>query len=59
MCAANAALEIDAAENRKFTKKKSTGRIDGLVALAMAVGSARVGRDAPTNPYESRGIRTL
>jgi phage terminase large subunit-like protein len=40
MCAANAALEIDAAENRKFTKKKSTGRIDGLVALAMAVGTA-------------------
>lgn len=45
MCAANAALEIDAAENRKFTKKKSTGRIDGLVALAMAVGTARIGRD--------------
>lgn len=42
MCAANAALEIDAAENRKFTKKKSTGRIDGLVALAMAVGTAAV-----------------
>jgi len=40
MCAANAALEMDAAENRKFTKKKSTGRIDGLVALAMAVGVA-------------------
>ena len=45
MCASNAALEIDAAENRKFTKKKSTGRIDGLVALAMAVGTARVGRE--------------
>lgn len=45
MCAANAALEIDAAENRKFTKKKSTGRIDGLVALAMAVGAARIGAD--------------
>jgi phage terminase large subunit-like protein len=60
MCAANAALEIDAAENRKFTKKKSTGRIDGLVALAMAVGTARVGAQAPPpNPYESRGIRTL
>lgn len=60
MCAANAALEIDAAENRKFTKKKSTGRIDGLVALAMAVGTARVGKDAaPVSPYETRGIRTL
>lgn len=49
MCAANAALEIDAAESRKFTKKKSTGRIDGLVALAMAVGTARVGREVVTN----------
>lgn len=60
MCAANAALEIDAAENRKFTKKKSTGRIDGLVALAMAVGVAKIGAQAPPpNPYETRGIRTL
>lgn len=59
MCAANAALEIDAAENRKFTKKKSTGRIDGLVALAMAVGTAKIGATAAANPYESRGIRTL
>lgn len=42
MCAANAVLEIDAAENRKFTKKKATGRIDGMVALAMAVGAAKI-----------------
>lgn len=38
MCAANAKVDSDAAGNRKFTKSKSTGRIDGLVALAMAVG---------------------
>lgn len=36
MCAGNAVVEQDAAGNRKFTKKKSTGRIDGMVALAMA-----------------------
>lgn len=51
MCAANAALEIDAAENRKFTKKKSIGRIDGLVALAMAVGTARVGREVEAKSF--------
>ena len=34
---ASAVLEEDAAGNRKFTKKKSTGRIDGVVALAMAM----------------------
>lgn len=38
MCAANAVTEKDAAENRKLTKAKSTGRIDGMVALAMAIG---------------------
>ena len=38
MCAANATITTDPAENRKFIKGKSTGRIDGMVALAMAVG---------------------
>jgi len=38
MCAANAKVDMDPAGNRKFTKSKSTGRIDGIVALAMAVG---------------------
>mgnify|MGYP003633247113 FL=1 len=38
MCAAGAVIEQDPAGNRKFTKKKSLSRIDGLVALAMALG---------------------
>lgn len=38
MCAANATVQTDPAENRKFIKSKTTGRIDGMVALAMAVG---------------------
>jgi phage terminase large subunit-like protein len=38
MCAANATVVSDPAGNRKFTKAKATGRIDGMVALAMAVG---------------------
>jgi phage terminase large subunit-like protein len=33
--AANAVVERDATGNRKLTKAKSTGRIDGMVALAM------------------------
>jgi phage terminase large subunit-like protein len=39
MCSANAVLTQDAAGNRKFDKRpgKSYGRIDGIVALAMAV----------------------
>lgn len=38
MCAANATVTTDSTGNRKFTKTKQTGRIDGMVALAMAVG---------------------
>ncbi len=38
MCAANAVVKSDEAGNRKLDKKRSAGRIDGMVALAMAVG---------------------
>ena len=38
MCAANAVTTSDPAGNRKLNKAKATGRIDGMVALAMAVG---------------------
>lgn len=35
---ASAVLEADPKNNRIFTKRKSRGRIDGIVSLAMAVG---------------------
>lgn len=40
MCAANAVVTKDPAGNRKLDKHKATGRIDGMVALAMALGAA-------------------
>jgi phage terminase large subunit-like protein len=40
MCAANCVVEGKDASNRKLSKKRSTGRIDGMIALAMAVGVA-------------------
>ena len=40
MCAACAVIEGKDDANRKLSKNKSSGRIDGLVALAMAVGVA-------------------
>lgn len=40
MCARNAAIQKDDVGNRRFTKKKSRGRIDGMVALGMAMGRA-------------------
>lgn len=54
MCAANAVVQIDPAGNRKLTKQKSSGRIDGMVALAMAMGVATVG--ATTREPEYRMI---
>lgn len=52
MCAANAAVVTDDAGNRKFTKRKSTGRIDALVALAMAVGVAPLITTPPAPEYK-------
>jgi phage terminase large subunit-like protein len=40
MCAANAVVARDPAGNRKLAKNKSRGRIDGMVALAMAMSVA-------------------
>ena len=36
MCAANSVVKMDEAGNRKLDKKKSRGRIDGMVAMVMA-----------------------
>ena len=40
MCAANAVIKADEAGNKKLDKKRSRGRIDGVVALAMACAIA-------------------
>ena len=54
MCAANAVVERDPAGNRKLTKSKSVGRIDGLVALAMALGVQGMGDGvAATSPWDN------
>lgn len=37
-CAANAVISTDPAGNRKVTKEKATGRVDGIVAAIMAAG---------------------
>lgn len=40
MCASNAVASKDEAGNRKLNKLKSTGRMDGITALSMALGLA-------------------
>lgn len=50
MCSANAVLTMDPAGSRKFDKMRSTGRIDGIVALAMSVRCA-IAFAAPVEEY--------
>lgn len=56
-CAGNALVTSDGMKNRAFDKRRSRGRIDGLVTLAMATGAATqdLGEMGPS-VYESRGI---
>ena len=57
--AASAVLQQDPAGSRKFAKNKSTGRIDGVVALAMALGLAKQSRGPTRSVYEERGLVTI
>jgi len=52
MCASNAKASMDPSGNRKLDKQKSTGRIDGLVAMTMAIGCATANPDT-RSVYES------
>lgn len=52
-CAGNALVVSDAQKNRAFDKKRSRGRIDGLVTLAMATGAATAELpSAPARTYQ-------
>jgi phage terminase large subunit-like protein len=53
--AGNTAAETDAAGNLKPSKKHSTEKIDGIVALIMALGRAMVLPEKQPSVYESRG----
>jgi phage terminase large subunit-like protein len=54
MCAANATVQTDPAGNRKLSKMKSHGRIDGMVALAMAmsVAGSALEHTPQTSPWD-------
>ncbi len=56
MCASNTRVQADPAGGRKFDKIKSTGRIDGIVALAMALSAAHSDDIEGPSVYEERGV---
>ena len=57
-CAANVVVQQDPAGNLKPSKDKSTERIDGIVALVIALSRAIDG-DETGNVYDERGLLTL
>jgi phage terminase large subunit-like protein len=54
MCAGNAYVLADGMNNRCFDKKRSRGRIDGMVTIAMAVGAATYLIKAPKKSFWQR-----
>lgn len=56
ICARNAIIREDGFNNRMFDKARSRGRIDGVVTLAMAVGSATAAMKETASVYTGRGI---
>jgi phage terminase large subunit-like protein len=56
---ASAVAESDPAGGRKLAKNKSPARIDGAVALAMALGLASTSRKKRRSVYARRGVQTL
>jgi phage terminase large subunit-like protein len=55
----NAAIEMDPAGNRKVSKKRAIGHVDGLIALLMAVGQASRTPPPKKSVYATRGVLSL
>ena len=55
MCS-NLAMKTDPAGNIKMDKAKSSEKIDGMIALVMALGSYMNGNTTEENPYDDRGF---
>jgi phage terminase large subunit-like protein len=53
---ANTVVEMDAAGNRKLSKRRSTARIDGMVCLAMAVAGAAIVPEPQGSIYDDPNI---
>lgn len=51
ICASNTVIVSDAQKNKAFDKKRSRGRIDGMVTIAMAAGSATAAMEAGEMSY--------
>ena len=55
-CAANTGTALNKSNQAYFVKSRQMGRIDGMVALAMAVGASEGVKDAAPGSYMKRGV---
>ena len=58
-CARNAVVQRDPAGNRKLAKNKSRGRIDGMVALAMAMSVAATYEGPILSPWDDDDFKLV
>ena len=52
----NLRMKVDASDNIKPDKSKSTEKIDGVVALIMAIGASMNSEQDDESSYNERGI---
>ncbi len=52
-CAANAVVTTDPAGNRKVSKERATGRVDGIVAAVMAAGCSMAPSKEKPRQYQA------
>lgn len=57
--AANCVIWTDPNDNIKVKKEAVTNKIDGIIAIIMALGRMKLNGGLQPSPYETRGIRTL
>ena len=55
----NVAIQMDPAGNKKIDKSKCTERVDGAVALAMAIGRAMLKKAKKPSKYEREDMLIL
>ncbi len=55
----NCVLYQDPNDNIKVKKEMDKNKIDGVIALIMALGRMKVNGGLETSVYESRGMRTF
>lgn len=59
VCASNTIIVMDGTGNQAFDKKRSRGRIDGMVSMVMAVGASKSEKTVTRSYLSERGVIVL